>query len=440
MARTLIQVVTRVAQVLDKKHYFSGTTNSSGNAVGSVVCDALGRFNNNAIIGKHLYFTDQSPDPDSVIVTDFTSSTVKALIRPDLASAPNSEAFLVLPYRKEDIEEAIAQAIYTLHDTGDLTRQILMFGMVAGSPIYNAGFDYWTSSTTPDGWSKAGSATLAKEAAGANTFNSRQSLKISGAADYVRLDEPWKSWLEDFKGGTVRFYCPALTGTASNARIAVYDGTTIHYSGYHSGGGAREVLDTDAIEISATATDLEIRLYNDGTNAAYFGDCHIEGSQVGVREIPVPVDYASTYSVVEALESARPTNTTVGRIHHLGRGQTIYQQRVTRHTDHETTTRYGVMEFTGSSKPVNGRRLKVTASGQLSVPASDSGVIEITRHEELMVAYLSAALLLEEDAITRSAQIAADNRATAGELRGKVGQLAHGVGQRIAPVTMERSM
>ncbi len=436
MSRTLLQVITKVAQIIDPKHYMSGTTSSSGNAVGSVVditANGLQRFNNDAIVGKHFYWSGGTPSPNTSTVTNFTQSTGKALIRPDLAAAPNSEAYYLLPYRKQLIEDAIANAVWTLHDTGDLVREILMYGYVAGSPIYNAGFDYWTSSTTPDGWSAAGSATLAKEPAGGNTFMSRQSLKVSGAADYVKLDEPWKSWLADFKGGNVRFQCPVMSSNASHARIAVYDGSTINYSSYHSGGGSREILDTGDINISSTATDLEIRLYNDDTNAVYFGDSWIEGTGVTIRELPIAIDYASDIAVVEGLD---PGN----NYRHSGRGQTIYDYALANHTDHETTTQYGVMQFVGRKKPSDGRRLRITASGQLSIPATDSGVIEVSRTEELMVAYLAAALLLEGDATTRSESVANDLRTSAGELRAKVGELARGIGQNRQQATLPRSM
>ncbi len=438
MGRTLIQVVQKIAEILDPKHFFSGTTDSSGNLVGAMLDAGLTRFNNNAIVGKHIYWTGGTPSPDSTIVLDNTQSTGKALIRPDLAAAPDSENFLVLPYRKQMIEDAIADAIYELHETGELVREVLMYGFVAGSPIYNAGFDYWTSSSTPDGWAANGSATLAKETVGANTFNSRQSLKVSGSADYVILSEPWKSWLEDFKGGSLRFFCPALASNTGHARIAIYDGSTISYSDYHTGGGSREILDTGDIQISATASDLEIRLYNDDTNAVYFGDCWVEGSNVGVRELPVILDYAPEIAIVEALRSARPTNTTQGRYRHMGRGKTIYQFTMIQHSDHEQSTRYGIMEFIGAKKPGNGVRLKVTGSGQLSVPASDSGIIEVTRVQELIVANLAGALLLERDASQRGEAVANDLRRVAFDLRSKVAELAQG-GNKPTP-TLERSM
>jgi hypothetical protein len=440
MGRTLLQLITKVAQLVDKDHFMTGTTDSSGNAIGSVVDAEMKRFNNDAVVGKHFYWSSGTPSPDTTTITNFTQSTGKSLQRPELAAAPNSEAFYLLPYRKADMEEKIADAIYFLHDTGDLIREVLMYGYVAGSPIYNAGFDYWTSSTTPDGWSRNGSGTLAKAVAGANTFNSRQSLSLSGSADYVKLDEPWKSWLEDFKGGTVRFYCPALANNASHARIAVYDGSTLIYSSYHSGNGGREILDTGEISISATATDLEIRLYNDSTNAVYFGDSWIEGSNVNVRELPVALDYASNISLVEALGSARPTNNTVGKYRHMGRGQTIYDQMVSEHVDHELSSKYGIMEFTGRQRPANGRRLKITASGQLSVPSLDTGIIEVTRNEEMMVAYLAAALLLEGDAYSRGEAVATKLRLSANEMRAKVGGLAGGIGKKRMAPTLSRSM
>ena len=441
MGRTLLQVVQKVARIIDPKYHTTGTTNSSGNTVAQAKTDALARFNDNQLIGKHMYWTGGTPSPDSVVIHDFAQSTGLTQWRPDLVAVPNSEAFNIFPYRKSQMEDAITDAIYDLHDSGDLVRKVLMHGFVAGSPIYNAGFDYWTSSSTPDGWSKAGSGTIAKEVAGANTFNSRQSLNLSGTADYVRLDEPWKSWLEDLKGGSVRFYCPVLANNASHARIAVYDGTTIHYSSYHTGGGSREVLDTGTITISATASDLEIRLYNDSTNAVYFGDSWIEGSSVSVRELPVILDFASNISLVEELGSGRPTDTTVGTYRHHGRrASVIYDFVVISSVDHELSTRYGIMQFTGSRKPADGVRLLVTGSGQLSVPSSDIGIIEITRTEELMLANLASALLLERDAGQRGDTAAQDLRNTALDLRRKVEEATRGIGSARQQPTLARSM
>ena len=128
MGRTLLQLITKVAQLVDKDHFMIGTTDSSGNAIGSVVDAEMKRFNNDAVVGKHFYWSSGTPSPDTTTITNFTQSTGKSLQRPELAAAPNSEAFYLLPYRKADMEEKIADAIYFLHDTGDLIREVLMYG------------------------------------------------------------------------------------------------------------------------------------------------------------------------------------------------------------------------------------------------------------------------------------------------------------------------
>ena len=124
----------------------------------------------------------------------------------------------------------------------------------------------------------------------------------------------------------------------------------------------------------------------------------------------------------------------------MGRGQIIYDQIVSEHVDHELSTKYGIMEFTGRQRPSNGRRLKITASGQLSVPATDSGIIEVTRNEELMVAYLAAALLLEGDAYSRGEAVADKLRTSASDMRAKVGELAGGIGKKRTSPTLSRVM
>ena len=110
------------------------------------------------------------------------------------------------------------------------------------------------------------------------------------------------------------------------------------------------------------------------------------------------------------------------------------------HVDHETTTQYGVLEFTGRIKPSNQTRLRITGSGQLSVPASDSGVVEVSRVEEMLVANLAGALLLERDASQRSDNVAEKLRINSGELRAKTSELTQGIGNRRAQPTLARSL
>ena len=76
MGRTLLQVITKVSEILDPKHYMTGTTDSSGNAVGSVVDTGLQRFNNEQIVGKSFYFSGGTPSPDTVNLSQ-TSPTGK---------------------------------------------------------------------------------------------------------------------------------------------------------------------------------------------------------------------------------------------------------------------------------------------------------------------------------------------------------------------------
>ena len=149
MGRTLLQLIAKTSQILDNDHYMAGTTNSSGNDIGIVADDDLKRFNTDAIVGKHFYWSGGTPSPDTTTITSFTQSTGKALIRPELAAAPNSENFYLLPYRKSEMEEKIADAIYFLHDSGDLVREILMYGIVAGSPIYNMSRIHISEPTRP---------------------------------------------------------------------------------------------------------------------------------------------------------------------------------------------------------------------------------------------------------------------------------------------------
>jgi hypothetical protein len=437
MARTVLQLIERVGQILDQSHFVNDTFNSSGHTATAFVADILERWADSSFYGKHLYIDGGTPSRRDHIITASSQTDGQLSVRPGTAAVPNSLTFMILAASRQDIVDYLTAAILELHDNGDLVREFEMRGLVGGSPLYNAGFDYWTSSTTPHGWSRNGSATLARERNSSFLFASEQSLKVSGSVDYIKLDEPFKRYLEDLKGETVRMFFPVKTSTGSAARINLYTGSN-NYSSHHSGNGNWQVLDTGNITVSSTATDLEPRLYNDTTSAVYFADGWITTS-ASIRDIPWPIQLMSRiHRVDESSASQRPDGDSVGVARQLGSLSVLHQYRDRRHTDEATTTQLGLLQFWGDSIPAGEHRLVITGSGPLALPSADTDNVEVDQTEAEIVVSLAAAMLLEDAIPGRSLSAQTDLRGRAARLRATVSELAGGYGQRANAPTMPR--
>ena len=136
--------------------------NSSGNTTTTGVADNLKIYPDNTFIGQHLYLNSGSPTITAHLVKAFTQSSGTLEWYTALGAAPDSIQFLILPFARNTVVDAIVDTVNRLHDEGSLVRQIVSTGLVSGSPLYNAGWDYWTSSSVVDGWARNGSGTVAR--------------------------------------------------------------------------------------------------------------------------------------------------------------------------------------------------------------------------------------------------------------------------------------
>ena len=84
------------------------------------------------------------------------------------------------------------------------------------------------------------------------------------------------TWSNDFQSKKVKLWCWVWAAAVSSGRIAVYDGQSVAYSSYHTGGSTWELLSVDTT-LAADATELTVRLYEDAGQAlhAYFDNVAI---------------------------------------------------------------------------------------------------------------------------------------------------------------------
>lgn len=421
-SRTLLQLISLTnkqtgIEVVD------ATFNSSGNTTTSGQVTALVNRADNEFIGRHIYIDGGSPTIREHRIKDFSRSDGELTWRAAIGAAPDDLDFLILPFSRTATVDAIVDAILLLHDEGALIRPLVSWGMVGGSPLYNAGWDYWTGANAVDGWAANGSGTVERERASGNIWSGPQSLKLSTTADYVALSEPWKRFLEDFKGEAVRLLCPVLASNASHARINLYTGSD-NYSSYHSGGGIWEILDTGDISVSNNAGDLEPRLYNDSTNAVYFGRPWIRSGRA-VRNYPFPAQlFTRIESVRRTKGTIHPDGDNRSAARHLGSLPLAHDYEELFYRDEATSTEMAQLQFT---KPIAQEQvIVVEGSGPLAVPSSDSDEVEVDQTESYLIASLAAAKLLEDKASTVAEPTATSFRRKASSLRQQAEELKRG--------------
>ena len=298
--RTLLEIIVQTLSEAGLP-YHDGTSDAGGTT--AILRDAeLSIWADNKWNQHYLYIDGGSPTQRQLRVTDFDQGNGDVSFTPTLGAAPNALTYMIMPWTRKEILDEIKNAILFFHDQGVLLRELMSYGLVGQSPLYNAGWDHWTSATSPDGWSKAASGVIGRERSSLNLFAGPQSLSLVTSADYVKLDAPWTRWLEDARNGTIRYYVPVKANNASHARINMYvDGD--NYSSYHTGGGDWEVLDSGSIDVPSASALIEPRLYNDSTNKVYFGEGWVEMSGQVVRDYPFPAELMTRISSIKRSEA-----------------------------------------------------------------------------------------------------------------------------------------
>ena len=399
MARTYTQIRQLTAQQTGM-FFTTGTADSSGGATTVLRDGALTRYGDDRLNGHHILLTSGSPTYTELFVRAFCQSDGDAVFRPEFAGSPDSLTYEILPFSGTDFLEAIQASIYELYDRGYLSRHFWMRG-VGGSPLYNADFSSWSSSTAIDGWT-ASSSSVARERASENLAMSETSARLHTAVGYVGLDAKWQRYLLDYKGNSVTLYCWVKTSTGSNARLNLYNGSN-NYSSYHGGGGDWELLHV-TVDTSETNTAFQPRLHIETTSEAYFNMPWIKCEGLRVREYPFVISLMpdGPYEVLETTmgieENEFASGRGLGSIRQVGKSRPMVDYRLVKHHDENATTQVGTLDFGQSRQaPSDGRLMWLRGDGPLTVPTSalSTDNIEVTESESLLLATISAIRLME---------------------------------------------
>jgi len=145
----------------------------------------------------------------------------------------------------------------------------------SGNIILNNDFESWTSGV-PDFWALTGAgAAVVSEAA--IIKKGLLSAKLTRAGADCQLDQSILSF-RDLRTKPFTIGVWVLSATASQARVAVFDGITTSYSSYHSGGAGWEFLSLSHL-VSERAVELVVSLQVVGADGAVFFDAVSGGLQ-----------------------------------------------------------------------------------------------------------------------------------------------------------------
>ena len=434
MARTRTQIRQLTVQQLGLP-FISGTS-GTGSTTTLVDTPDLAQYRDDALIGSWIYISDGSPDFRDLQITDSVQSTGTVTFIPALSSGDtNARTYEILPFSATAVHQSIDTSLTQLYDMGLLVREFTFRGIVVGSTIYNANFELWATTTAVDGWVSDGAGvTQARErGASANIAGSETSMKLvsnSGSEGRLSLNDPYRRFLWDMKGNTIKFYCWVKSSTASHARIGISNGSSITYSDYHSGDGDWNLLKAEYTS-SLSDTNLFPTLAVANTNAAYFSDSWIEGGG-SITEYPLPIPLApdGPSSMALSYQGYDSTNALGTMRQGGGRRPIIDWNYVTDHTysfPNATSLQRGILILPPGLP--HGDRLIMQCVGPFTLPTADSEAVEVTLPESLMVSKMAARSLLER----RLLQLPLSTRRVYEEmmqrLAGDVGALSSGHGQ-----------
>jgi len=397
MSRTYEQIRQLTAQQTGL-FYTTGTADTGGQTT-ALRDEALTRYGDDRLNGHHLLLTSGSPTYTELFIRDFFQADGDILFRPELAGAPDSLTYEILPFSATHFLEATQAAILELYDRGLLARHFWMRAM-GGSPLYNADFSYWSSSTAIDGWT-ASTSSVARERASENISTSETSARLHTAIGYIGLDSKWQRYLNDLKGDEITLYCWVKCSAGSTARLNVYNGSN-NYSSYHGGGGDWELLHV-AVDTSKTDTAIQPRLHIDTTSEAYFNLPWISCQQ-SIRTYPFAHQLMpdGPYEVLETAMGIEEDDVAQGRglgtIRQQEKSRPVIDYRLVKHHDENTNSQVGVLDFVQSRKaPASGRLMWLRGDGPLTVPTSplSSDYLEVTESEGLLLATSAAIILLQ---------------------------------------------
>lgn len=379
----------------------------------------MGRAPDDSLIGAHVYLLEET-DEQHHVATDNVQSTGVVTFVPTVGSyADSTPPYEILPFAADAIHDALNEAMMTAYDRGLLVRKSWIHA-VSGSPLYNADFSYWTSSSALHGWT-ATTSTLVRSQTAADKWVGENVAQLTTASGNLRLDPTWRRFLAEMAGDSVRLHAWMNgTSTGANRAALLENGTSVANTGNHEGDSDWHVVSSSFVTLTLGETDFAVQF----ERAAGTSACSLiwleGGSPPDLHPIPIalfPEGPSAIYSYSMALDTANARAAIQG-----SRGHPIDGWGFRRFHDEATNVEMGLIEW--KKRPAPHRLLRIEGDGPLTLPTADAGVVECNQVEGLLLAKMAAIILLERNIHTASPRWAA----RVDRLARDVERLAEGMG------------
>lgn len=165
----------------------------------------------------------------------------------------------------------------------------LVDGAIGQNLLPNSDFRAWSAgaSAAPDGWTLQGGGSIARSA-DSKRGNYAAEITYSASDTYLESDsEPAYAY---FQGNEVTVGFWVKTSTAAIARVIIDDGVGTSASGYHTGGGAYELLEVTHT-LDGSASKLTMELHVEGAGSAKFDAGKLEEGEIATAFSPHPQDF-----------------------------------------------------------------------------------------------------------------------------------------------------
>lgn len=385
MARTRKQIRQRIGQQIGLNVFRTGTADSGGST--TQLIDAARKLEkDDFFVGAHIYLSDGSPTLRELMVTSSTQSTGALDFRPTLGAAPDGLAYEILPVSATEIHQVAQDALDEMYERGSLTRTHWSSGLVAGSPAYNAGFDYWPSGFTnvPDGYDFSGESI--ERYTDAPAISEQACLLNNGT---LTVADPFRRFFLDFRGGELRLYAWVWAGNANETRIGLNVDGTVTYSSYHSGDSQWELLEV-TVDLAEDVNTITPTFTTTGS-AGIFSDWWVEGDDV-IREYPVPRAFLPHGPAEIWVSTSDGRSESPNPLRQQDKRQ--MEARYVFHEDASLNRSTGVLVLLGP-QPARGHRMYARFETPITLPSDDTTYVEVTPTEEIILAKRAAARILE---------------------------------------------
>jgi hypothetical protein len=394
VSRTTLQIRQAMAPWCDRT-YFTGAST----AVGS------GTLTDTSADGPRKHFDDYfnqnwliDASEIDYQITNFVQSTGVFSVR---NGTPNAGAYEIHSFPAAWYIDAINRAAGRLYNEVGLGRQIQDFSVVLNSPLYNAGFEEWSSSSDAPGWT-AVNLTLARESQGFNTvFESRYAAKMTGTAGQIQVAGAYLSDLLVLRNFSLNSYAWGWSDTVNSLRLGISNGLSVTTGDYHAGDSRWRLL-TVAHAAGEFDERVEPHVIHDSASATdYIDDMWIEGGPT-LSRMRCPDHYENGPSRMEAYLIQQRDSFV------LGRPQDYPGWEYSRAFDAAVDSDIGMLTF----KPPlsNYYRMRMFGTASLTPATNGTSILEITDTQSRLLAAQAAFYVLERALARRPSAWAGDYR------------------------------